>query len=323
MHPINACWHRDKLGKSLLVDVQQNREGDSDTRKVCWRMCSKIKRVILTPGKVARDRSVGPRNRIDILCSNIRAKLIWSREVKVCMSVGESGRGRPAREKRGHRDRRMREIPRREESASGHGQTRSQKEAWVKGKEQMRPEATLAKLQERRRGNPQFTSSPSQISAHCDGNSTSQESRTLDDDSDFDSDIDGNAYEDEPPPEAGLSRVDDDEFSFMDGDEIESAMADFDMSTLDDTVSDPLDIWYVKDQLLRILPHGHSAFKPFAAALKLSTFVYGRNDCACVEEVLNKNDETWNDVLSKQTAKIHRRVRRYIPPPASNHSTIV
>ncbi|KAJ7248297.1 hypothetical protein C8J57DRAFT_1240243 [Mycena rebaudengoi] len=95
-----------------------------------------------TGGKVARDRSVGPRNRIDILCSNIRAKLIWSREVKVCVSMGESGRGRPARDKRGHRDRRMREIPRREESASGHGQTRSQKEAWVKGKEQMRPEAT-------------------------------------------------------------------------------------------------------------------------------------------------------------------------------------
>jgi hypothetical protein len=29
MHPINACWHRDKSGKSLLVDVQQNQEGDS------------------------------------------------------------------------------------------------------------------------------------------------------------------------------------------------------------------------------------------------------------------------------------------------------
>ncbi|KAJ7226220.1 hypothetical protein C8J57DRAFT_1481805 [Mycena rebaudengoi] len=29
MHPINACWHRDKSGKSLLVDVQQNKEGDS------------------------------------------------------------------------------------------------------------------------------------------------------------------------------------------------------------------------------------------------------------------------------------------------------
>jgi hypothetical protein len=119
----------------------------------------------------------------------------------------------------------------------------------------------------------------------------------------------------------------------MDGNEMESAMADFDMSTLDDIVSDPLvqpknptpftlasrtleDIWHVKDRLLRIPPHGHSAFKPFAAALKLSTFVCDRNDRACVEEVLNKNDETWNDVLCKQTAKIHRRVRRYIPPPA-------
>ncbi|KAJ7226403.1 hypothetical protein C8J57DRAFT_1252643 [Mycena rebaudengoi] len=29
MHPINACWHRDKSEKSLLVDVQQNQEGDS------------------------------------------------------------------------------------------------------------------------------------------------------------------------------------------------------------------------------------------------------------------------------------------------------
>ncbi|KAJ7229256.1 hypothetical protein C8J57DRAFT_1252034 [Mycena rebaudengoi] len=29
MHPINACWQRDKSGKSLLVDVQKNQEGDS------------------------------------------------------------------------------------------------------------------------------------------------------------------------------------------------------------------------------------------------------------------------------------------------------
>ncbi|KAJ7264130.1 hypothetical protein C8J57DRAFT_1512215 [Mycena rebaudengoi] len=109
-------------------------------------------------------------------------------------------------------------------------------------------------------------------------------------------------------------------------------MADFDISTLDDIVSDPLvqlknptpstpafqmleDIWHVKDWLLRIFPHDHSAFKPFAAALKLSTFVYDRNDRARVEEVLNKNNETWNDVSRKQTAIIHRRVRRYIPPP--------
>ncbi|KAJ7257616.1 hypothetical protein C8J57DRAFT_1234764 [Mycena rebaudengoi] len=126
--------------------------------------------------------------------------------------------------------------------------------------------------------NPQFTSSPSQISAHCDGNSTSQESGALDHDSDSGGDIDGNAYEDEPPPEAGPSRL---------KNPTPSTLAS---RTLED-------IWHVKDRLLRILPHGHSAFKPFAVALKLSTFVYDRNDRARVEEVLNKNDETWNDVL--------------------------
>ncbi|KAJ7202182.1 hypothetical protein C8J57DRAFT_1543404 [Mycena rebaudengoi] len=182
--------------------------------------------------------------------------------------------------------------------------------------------ATKHRLKEHLKGMHQFfatfTSSPSQISAHCDGNSTSQESGALDNDSDSDSDIDGNAYKDKPPPEAGPSRVDDDEFRFMDGDEIESAMADFDMSTLDDIVSDPLvqlkgptpstpasrtleDIWHVKDQLLRILLHGHSAFKPFAAALKLSTFVCDRNDRACVEEVMqadrkNTPPYSWKDV---------------------------
>ncbi|KAJ7215721.1 hypothetical protein C8J57DRAFT_1483111 [Mycena rebaudengoi] len=34
MHPINACWHRDKSGKSLLVDVQQNQEGDSESAAI-------------------------------------------------------------------------------------------------------------------------------------------------------------------------------------------------------------------------------------------------------------------------------------------------
>ncbi|KAJ7271725.1 hypothetical protein C8J57DRAFT_1226303 [Mycena rebaudengoi] len=170
-----------------------------------------------------------------------------------------------------------------------------------------------------------FTSSPSQISAHCDGNSTSQESGALDDDSDSDSDIDGNAYKDEPPPEAGPSRVNDDEFSFMDGDEIESAMADFDMSTLDDIVSDPLvqlknptpstpasrtleDIWHVKDQLLRILLHGHSAFKPFAAALTLSTFVCDRNDRRGFEQERRDMERCVMQADRKNTppcAKIH------------------
>ncbi|KAJ7271810.1 hypothetical protein C8J57DRAFT_1226375 [Mycena rebaudengoi] len=103
-------------------------------------------------------------------------------------------------------------------------------------------------------------------------------------------------------------------------------MADFDMSTLDDIVSDPLvqlknptpstpasrtleDIWHVKDQLLRILLHGHSAFKPFAAALKLSTFVCDRNDRACVEEVLNKNDG------------VMQADRKNTPPCAKIHSS--
>ncbi|KAJ7208394.1 hypothetical protein C8J57DRAFT_1610286 [Mycena rebaudengoi] len=36
----------------LLVDVQQNQEGDSDNGKACWRLCSKIKRVILNDGNV-------------------------------------------------------------------------------------------------------------------------------------------------------------------------------------------------------------------------------------------------------------------------------
>ncbi|KAK6993005.1 hypothetical protein R3P38DRAFT_3372035 [Favolaschia claudopus] len=75
------------------------------------------------------------------------------------------------------------------------------------------------------------------------------------------------------------------------------------------------DIWHVKDRLLKLLPSGHSAFRPFAIALGLATFVYDRDDRMRVDEVLRKKGQTWNEAIRKETSKMHRRVKRYIPPP--------
>lgn len=75
------------------------------------------------------------------------------------------------------------------------------------------------------------------------------------------------------------------------------------------------DIWHVKERLLKLLPEAHSAFKPFKAAFGQAIFVYDKTDRENVEKVLQKNGEKWDVVLRTKTAMIHKRVRRYVPPP--------
>ncbi|KAJ7153309.1 hypothetical protein C8R46DRAFT_1357190 [Mycena filopes] len=133
------------------------------------------------------------------------------------------------------------------------------------------------------------------------------------------------------PPVVPNPSNEEDEFGFMDGVEMAELMEAHEASTSSSTL-DPLaqpkiptpatlptrtfeDIFHVKDRLLDLLPKGHSAFKPFAAALGLATFVYDRHDRAAVEASLKKTGETWNEAIRARTSAMHRRVRRYIPPP--------
>jgi len=75
------------------------------------------------------------------------------------------------------------------------------------------------------------------------------------------------------------------------------------------------DILHVEDRLLRILLEKHSAYKPFAFAFSQAIFVYDRDDRTAVEAVLKKQNMTWEYALRTKKTAIHRRVRRYVPPP--------
>ncbi|KAJ7723118.1 hypothetical protein B0H14DRAFT_3520131 [Mycena olivaceomarginata] len=140
--------------------------------------------------------------------------------------------------------------------------------------------------------------------------------RTKLDSDDSDSELDPNDFS---AGQLSTAEFDDDEFVFPEEDR--NAMAAFDMSQLDTITPDPLtqphtaspathstrtfeDSWHVKNRLLKLLPHGHSAFKPFAAALRMSMYVYDRNDRARVEEVLKAKGDTWAHALRTRTAKI-------------------
>ena len=57
------------------------------------------------------------------------------------------------------------------------------------------------------------------------------------------------------------------------------------------------DPWHVQHQLLKLLPQGHSAFKPFAAALSHAMFVHDKDDQKLVTAVLESKGETWENAL--------------------------
>ena len=52
------------------------------------------------------------------------------------------------------------------------------------------------------------------------------------------------------------------------------------------------DIFHVETHLLRLLPKGLSAFKPFSQALSQVILVEDVDDCRCVEAVLAKQNQT-------------------------------
>jgi len=75
------------------------------------------------------------------------------------------------------------------------------------------------------------------------------------------------------------------------------------------------DIFHVEDRLLRLLPERHSAYKAFAIAFTQAIFVYDKDDRAAIEAALKKHNVTWEYALRTKKDAIHRRVRRYVPPP--------
>jgi hypothetical protein len=75
------------------------------------------------------------------------------------------------------------------------------------------------------------------------------------------------------------------------------------------------DIFHVIDRLLRLLSKSHSAYKAFAFAFSQAIFIYDRNDREAVEAILDKHNLTWDYALHIKKTAIHRRVRRYVPPP--------
>ena len=75
------------------------------------------------------------------------------------------------------------------------------------------------------------------------------------------------------------------------------------------------DVWHVMDRLFRCLKRSHSGYKAFATAFGRALFVYDQDDYAAVTSVLEKKQSTFDAALRKNSDAIHRRVRRYIPPP--------
>jgi hypothetical protein len=75
------------------------------------------------------------------------------------------------------------------------------------------------------------------------------------------------------------------------------------------------DIFHVENRLLRLLLQDHSAFKAFAFAFTQAIFVYDKDDKAAVEKFLQSHSMTWDHALQVKKTAVHRRVRRYVPPP--------
>ncbi|KAK7448771.1 hypothetical protein VKT23_013502 [Stygiomarasmius scandens] len=75
------------------------------------------------------------------------------------------------------------------------------------------------------------------------------------------------------------------------------------------------DIFHAEDRVLKHLPKPHSAYKPFARALKQVMLVPDKEDKEKVEKVLAKQGFTWEYALHSKPDEIRKRVRHYCPPP--------
>jgi len=75
------------------------------------------------------------------------------------------------------------------------------------------------------------------------------------------------------------------------------------------------DIFHVQNRLLKTLSKMHSAFNSFARELSRVMLVEDVNDRHAVEEVLARKGKTWDKMMYSNPDNLHRRVRRFCPPP--------
>ncbi|KAL0956752.1 hypothetical protein HGRIS_002871 [Hohenbuehelia grisea] len=75
------------------------------------------------------------------------------------------------------------------------------------------------------------------------------------------------------------------------------------------------DLFHVQNRLLRTLSKTHSAFKAFARAFSEVVLVPDKSDENLVKAFYAHQNIPWNIALKSKADSIHRRVRRYCPPP--------
>lgn len=76
------------------------------------------------------------------------------------------------------------------------------------------------------------------------------------------------------------------------------------------------DIFHVQNRLLRTLSKTHSAFKAFARAFSEVLLVPDKSDEDAVKAIFAKKNIPWKLACKSKSDAIHKRVRRYCPPPA-------
>lgn len=76
------------------------------------------------------------------------------------------------------------------------------------------------------------------------------------------------------------------------------------------------DSLHFQDRLFRCLHKRHSAFRAFAHDFSEAIFIRDRDDEAAVQRVLESKGVDWNYAIRAKSDAMHRRIRRYIPPPS-------
>lgn len=67
----------------------------------------------------------------------------------------------------------------------------------------------------------------------------------------------------------------------------------------------------------------HGLRRPFARALRDALLIPDEEDKAAITPILEKRETTYDDMVLFHSSYVHRRVRRYIPPPETLYIRVV